>query len=151
MAIRASQPILAHGLYIQIVVRLAMDGVFPMKTAGATEHVTRDGVRGFLAAVAPRGRAYVHHVLCLRMTNPSDFEAACDHFGLRHLLVDITDGEVYDEMDARKARSEPPSTGPLPPMMEMLRRDEVDARIAIYNRRVAEAEARMASPEAPRA
>jgi len=125
-----------------------MDGAFPVRTAWATEHVTRDGVRGFLATVAPRGRAYVHHVLRMRMTNPSDFEAACDHFGLRHLLVEIEDDEVYGEMEARKERGDPPSTGSLPLMVEELGREEADARIAIYNRRVAEAKARMTPPAA---
>lgn len=125
-----------------------MDGAFPVRTAWATEHVTRDGVRGFLATVAPRGRAYVLHVLRMRMTNPSDFEAACGHFGLRRLLVEIEDGEVYGEMGARRERGDSPSTGSLPLMVEGLGREEADARIAIYSRRVAETGARMAPPVA---
>jgi len=132
-----------------------MDETFPVRTPWGAERMTHDGIRKFLASVGPRGLRYVYHVLNVHMMNRRDFEDACDHFGVRHLLVDITDCEVYDEMDARKTRSEPPSTGPLPIMMEMLRRDEVDARVAVYNRRVAEAEAKMAAPaagpEAPRA
>jgi len=124
----------------------AMDETFPVRTPWGAERMTREGMRKFLASVSPQGLNYVYHVLNVHMMDHQDFEAACDHFGVRHLLVEITDSEVCGEMAARRAREEPPSTGPLPIMMEVLGREEADARIAIYNRRVAEAEAKMAAP-----
>ncbi|MDD9814069.1 MAG: hypothetical protein OXU37_07410 [Thaumarchaeota archaeon] len=128
------------------MLRSVMDGTFPVRTAWETEHWTGDDLRKFLSSKAPLGQTYVYHALDVHMMNHRDFEAACDHFGIRHLLVDITLGEVFDEMDARRARNEPPSTGPLPLFLNQMSREEADARIAIYNRRVSEAEAAMAAP-----
>jgi len=51
------------------------------------------------------------------MTAHSDFEAACDHFGMRHLLVDMTPLGTIREMRDRRARAGPPSTGTLPLML----------------------------------
>lgn len=59
--------------------------------------------------------------------------------GIRRLLIDIALDEVFAEMKARRARAEPPSTGPLPLFLDSLSREEADVRIAIY-RRAAEAE-----------
>jgi len=123
-----------------------MEETFPVRTPWHAEPMTREGIRELLASIGPRGTGYVCHFLAVHTLDYGDFEAACDHFGLRHLLVEITDSEVYDEMEARRDRAEPPSTGPLLRMMGAMRREEADARIAIYNRRVAEAETSMAAP-----
>lgn len=138
--------ILAHKLYTTNVARPTMGETFPVRTPWGVERMTRDGIREFLAALGPCGLNYVYHTLNVHMMNNRDFEAACDHFGVRHLLVEITDSDVKDEMEARRARAEPASTGPMLLMMEVLGREEADARIAIYNRRVADAEAKMATP-----
>jgi len=128
-----------------------MGETFPVRTAWATEHWTADSLRKFLTGIAPLGQSYVYHALNVYMMNHRDFEAACDHFGMRHLLVDVTLGDVFGEMRARKARAEPPSTGTLPLFLDSLSREEADARIALYNRRVAEAEARFAAQAPARA
>ncbi|RNJ76928.1 MAG: hypothetical protein EB824_00080 [Thaumarchaeota archaeon S15] len=123
-----------------------MGETFPVRTPWGAERMTRDGIRKFLTEIGPCGLDYVYHVLNVHMMNNRDFEAACNHFGVRHLLVEITDSDVEDEIEARKARAEPASTDPLLLMMEVLGREAADARIAIYNRRVAEAEAKIATP-----
>jgi len=139
------------GLYQTAGGGSAMGETLPIRTAWATEHWTADSLRKFLAGIAPLGQSYVYHALNVYMMNHRDFEAACDHFGMRRLLVDVALGDVFGEMRARKARAEPPSAGTLPLFLDSLSREEADARIALYNRRVAEAEARFAAQAPARA
>ena len=97
--------------------------------------------------MAPLGQCYVHRVLEVHMKAHLDFEAACGDFGMRHLPVDITPGTVFDEMGVRKARGTPSPQG-RSRSLDTLSRAGADARIAIYGRRVAGAEAGLAAPAA---
>lgn len=115
---------------------------YPVDRAGHTVNMTREHVESLLRQTSPRGPSYVLHFLHVSLIDVGDFKAACAHFGLTGVLADITPGEVEGEMRARRDGGDAPSTGPLPMFIDVVMgRDEADARIAIVQRRIAEARA----------
>ena len=124
---------------------------FPVRVEGITRHLERANIECNLRVSCPRGLNYLYHTLHMDMVDVGDFEAACDHFGLRGVLEEITYRQVEEEMRARRERGDAPSTGSLPMFLdEIMPREMADARIAIVERRIAEARARMAvAPAAP--
>jgi len=123
---------------------------FPVGRGSTTQHLARCHVEATLQNACPGGLGYLYHRLHVAMVDIKAFEAACDHFGLRGVIRDITPEEVAAEVRARRERGAEPSTGLLPALLdERFPRDEADARIAIVARRIAEARAR--APKIPAA
>jgi len=115
---------------------------FPVRRGSTTQHLARCHVEATLQNACPGGLGYLYHRLHVAMVDVRAFEAACDHFGLRGVLRDVTPGEVAAEVRARRGRGDEPSTGLLPALLdERFSREEADARIAIVARRIAEARA----------
>jgi len=113
---------------------------YPVGMGGRTVPMDRVHVEAALQNACPRGLSYLYHYLCVAMVSTDDFEAACDHFGLRSVLRDITKEEVAGEVRERRGRDAEPSTAYL--LMDLdprFSREEADARIAIVKRRIAEA------------
>ena len=123
----------------------------PVRVEGITRHLAREQIEYRLRVWCPHGLNYLYHRLQVDMVDVGDFEAACDHFGLRGVLEEITYRQVEEEMRARRERGDAPSTGMLPVFLdELMPREMADARIAIVERRIAEAGARAAAaPETP--
>lgn len=122
----------------------------PVRVEGQTRHLARGQIEYTLRLTCPRGLDYLYHRLNMDMVNVDDFEAACDHFGLRGVLEPLTPGQVIDEMRERKTRGARPSTGMLQSFMdEIMPREEADARIAIFERRMTAARARKPVAPAP--
>ena len=121
----------------------------PVRMEGDTCHLTRGQIEHSLRTWCPRGLHYMYHTLDMAMVDVGDFEAACDHFGLRGVLEEITYRQVEEEMRARRERGDAPSTGMLPSLMdEIMPREMADARIAIVERRIDEARAGTAAAPA---
>jgi len=123
---------------------------YPVGIEDRTVPMDRVHVEATLQATCPRGLSYLYHYLGVTSVNTDDFDAACDHFGLRSVLRDITKEEVAEEVRARRESGAEPSTGYL--LMDLdsrFSREEADARIAIVKRRIAEAKAQ--AVEIPRA
>jgi len=123
----------------------------PVRVEGITRHLERANIECNLRVSCPRGLNYLYHTLHMDMVDVGDFEAACDHFGLRGVLKEITYRQVEEEMRARRERGDAPSTGSLPMFLdEIMPREMADARVAIVERRIAEARAgTAAAPETP--
>jgi len=125
---------------------------FPVGQGSFTVDMDRAHVEATLQVACPMGARYLYHHLQVSMVNVRDFEAACDHFGLRGVIRDISREEVAGEVRARAERGAEPSAGLLPAALdEQFPRDEADARIAIVARRIAEAKARAVPAAAPAA
>jgi len=123
---------------------------YPVARGDRVQLVDRVHIEGALQDACPRGVSYLYHYLAVISVSIRDFEAACDHFGLRSVLRDITREEVDAEVRARRGRGEAPSTGYLPlDLAASFSRDEADARIAIVAARIAEARANAAKIPAP--
>ncbi len=123
---------------------------YPVGMGGRTVPMDRVHVEAALQNVCPRGAAYLYHYLHVAMIHVGNFEAACDHFGLRGVIRDIANEEVDAEARARRERGAEPSTGVLPAFLdERYSREEADARMAIVKRRIAEARARAPKVPAP--
>jgi len=118
---------------------------FPVGVESRIVGLARGHIEAILRTACPQGKRYLYHYLNVAMVNARDFEAACDHFGLRGVIEDITPEEVQGEARARKAQGAAPSTGLLPMGIdEIMPREKADARIAIVERRIAAASARVA-------
>jgi len=116
----------------------------PVRVEGVTRHLAREQIEHRLRRTCPRGLNYMYHRLHEDMVDVRDFEAACDHFGLRGVLEDITYEQMTEEMRARKERGAAPSTGMLPMFLdEIMPREMADARVAIVERRLDEARAKV--------
>jgi len=121
---------------------------YPVEKGGRKVPVDRVHVEATLQDACPRGLPYLYHYLNVISVSTDDFEAACDHFGLRGVIRDITREEVAAEVRARRGRGDAPSTGYLPLDLDWrYPREEADARIAIVKRRIAEA--RASAPKIP--
>jgi len=116
----------------------------PVRVGGVTRHLAREQIEHRLRRTCPHSLNYMYHRLHEDMVDVRDFEAACDHFGLRGVLEDITYGQMTEEMRARKERGAAPSTGMLPMFLdEIMPREMADARVAIVERRLDEARAKV--------
>jgi len=116
---------------------------YPVGMGSRVRPMDRVHVEATLQNACPRGLSYLYHYLNVISVSVDDFEAACDHFGLRSVLKDITRKEVDAEVRARRERGAEPSTGYLPLNLGWrYSREEADARMAIVGRRIAEAKAR---------
>jgi len=123
----------------------ATGDTFPVGVESRIEGLARGHIEAILRTACPQGKRYLYHYLNAAMVNVRDFEAACDHFGLRGVIEDIPPEEVDREVLARKARGAAPSTGLLPMGIdEIMPREKADARIAIVERRIAAASERVA-------
>ena len=117
-----------------------MSETFAVRTAdGNTIDITRERAKWALDHIGPRGRWQLHRFLHKGAVSIRDFEAACRHFGLGHLLVDVPCGDVLQEIEERKARGALPTGRPAPYGMMWDGREAVDATLDVYERRVAEA------------
>lgn len=115
---------------------------FPIRTGyGDTLHMTRAALRRALDGLVPRGFTYVLRHLCGENMYEEDFMAACRHFGLDHLLFNVTNEDVLGELRARRARGAGPSERELPMMMTEGAREDADAMLDAYEGRAADAEA----------
>ena len=119
-----------------------MNETFTVRRAhGGTFELTRERLERTLDSIGPRGKSYVYHYLHVGAFNADDFEAACRHFGLEHLLVDISLTDIGNEMEARRANGAIPTDRPAPFGADWYDRETVDAMLDVYERRVAEAKA----------
>jgi len=115
---------------------------FPVGVGSRVLPMDRVQAEAILQDACPRGLPYLHHYLRVVSVSIDDFEAACGHFGLRGVLRNISGEEISAEIRARRERGAEPSTGLLPVFLdERFPREEADARIAIVQRRIAEARA----------
>jgi len=123
---------------------------YPVGRGGRTVPMDRVHAEAALQNWCPAGLGYLYHRLRVAAVDICAFEAACDHFGLRGVIRNITREEVAAEVRARRGRGAEPSTGMLPAFLdERFSREEADARIAIVKRRIAEARARAPGVMAP--
>jgi len=122
-------------------------GTYTIRTGYGREcHMTRDMVRRGLDSDLPGGLDTLFHTLSYAMLSANDFLDACRHFGLDHLLFDITDAEIGAELEARRARGAPPTARELPFAVNGEGdRELADAMLDAYERRVADAEAMAAA------
>lgn len=112
----------------------------PISTAnGGTVEMTRARTRHLIGLVAPHGLAYLEYHLYMCGLNRVAFEDVCRHFGLGHLLVDVTGRDVLAELEARRARGAKPTARGLPIMVGEEEREYADAMLDAYERRAARA------------
>ncbi|MDD9808308.1 MAG: hypothetical protein OXU37_03785 [Thaumarchaeota archaeon] len=114
---------------------------FPIHvTYGGPVMMTRKSLRGMLDRLVPRGLAYTTHYLHNINMREEDFVAACHHFGLDHLLFDVSIKDILTEVEARRARGARPTCRDLPVVMGEEQREIADASLDVYERRAAYAE-----------
>jgi len=123
---------------------------YPVGMGSRVRPMDRVHAEATLQSACPRGLSYLYHYLNVISVSVDDFEAACDHFGLRGVLRDITREEVAAEVRARRESGAEPSTGYLPLNLGWrYSREEADARMTIVGRRIAEARAKAPGVHAP--
>lgn len=130
------------GLYTLVPPPRLVEETFTVRMDdGGTFEVTRERLERTMRSVGPQGKWYFHRLLNQSSVNTDDIDAASRHFGLEHLLADISSEEIMREIDARRVRGAPPTDRPAPYMAEMDRRERIDAMLDVYERRVSEAAA----------
>jgi len=111
-------------------IRTAYDGDIRM---------TRGMMRASLDSLLPRGFKYaVRHLRGAGMYE-EDYMEACRHFGLDHLLFDLSSDDILDALEARRARGAQPTARELPMMMLETGRKHADAMLDAYEARAADA------------